>query len=109
MTAALRVLADCDVAAVGARFHCGLKLHATGTLSLSVDAVNDPHDDGAERGGGVAEDLAGGVAFIDYKHAFTDAGPDAVGNGDEVAGVNLAEKDYYRWIFANEPDWEEFR
>ena len=28
---------------------------------------------------------------------------------DEEAAANLAEKDYYRWIFANEPDWEEHR
>jgi glucosamine-6-phosphate deaminase len=28
---------------------------------------------------------------------------------DEEAAGNLTEKDYYRWIFANEPEWEEFR
>ena len=28
---------------------------------------------------------------------------------DEEAAGNLAEKDYYRWIFANEPEWEEYR
>jgi glucosamine-6-phosphate deaminase len=28
---------------------------------------------------------------------------------DEAAAVNLAEQDYYRWVFANEPEWEEFR
>jgi glucosamine-6-phosphate deaminase len=28
---------------------------------------------------------------------------------DEAAASRLAEKDYYRWIFANEPEWEEFR
>ncbi len=28
---------------------------------------------------------------------------------DEEAAANLAEKDYYRWIFGNEPDWEEYR
>lgn len=28
---------------------------------------------------------------------------------DEEAAANLQEKDYYRWIFANEPEWEEFR
>jgi glucosamine-6-phosphate deaminase len=28
---------------------------------------------------------------------------------DEEAAANLSEKDYYRWIFANEPDWEEYR
>jgi glucosamine-6-phosphate deaminase len=28
---------------------------------------------------------------------------------DEAAATNLAEKDYYRWVFANEPEWEEFR
>jgi glucosamine-6-phosphate deaminase len=28
---------------------------------------------------------------------------------DEEAASNLAEKDYYRWIFANEPEWEEYR
>src|SRR6267142_6630517 len=27
---------------------------------------------------------------------------------EEAAGI-LAGKDYYRWIFANEPEWEEFR
>jgi len=28
---------------------------------------------------------------------------------DEAAGSKLAEKDYYRWIFANEPEWEDYR
>ena len=28
---------------------------------------------------------------------------------DEEAGNLLKEKDYYRWIFANEPEWESFR
>ena len=28
---------------------------------------------------------------------------------DEAAAANLVEKDYYRWIFANEPEWEEYR
>ena len=28
---------------------------------------------------------------------------------DEAAASALQEKDYYRWIFANEPEWEEFR
>jgi len=28
---------------------------------------------------------------------------------DEEAAGNLAEKDYYRWIFTNEPEWEEYR
>jgi len=28
---------------------------------------------------------------------------------DEAAASQLKEKDYYRWIFANEPEWEEFR
>ena len=28
---------------------------------------------------------------------------------DEDAASKLAEKDYYRWIFANEPEWEEYR
>lgn len=28
---------------------------------------------------------------------------------DEPAAARLAEKDYYHWIFANEPEWEEFR
>ena len=28
---------------------------------------------------------------------------------DEEAAANLAEKDYYRWIFDNEPEWEEYR
>ncbi len=28
---------------------------------------------------------------------------------DEEAASQLAEKDYYRWIFANEPEWEEYR
>jgi len=28
---------------------------------------------------------------------------------DEEAAANLAEKDHYCWIFANEPDWEEYR
>ena len=28
---------------------------------------------------------------------------------DEEAAASLAEKDYYRWIFANEPEWEEYR
>jgi glucosamine-6-phosphate deaminase len=28
---------------------------------------------------------------------------------DQEAAAHLAEKEYYRWIFANEPEWEEFR
>lgn len=28
---------------------------------------------------------------------------------DEAAARDLREKEYYRWIFANEPEWEEFR
>jgi len=28
---------------------------------------------------------------------------------DEAAASHLKEKDYYRWIFANEPEWEEYR
>jgi glucosamine-6-phosphate deaminase len=28
---------------------------------------------------------------------------------DEAAASQLKEKEYYRWIFANEPEWEEFR
>ena len=28
---------------------------------------------------------------------------------DEAAAADLKEKDYYRWIFANEPEWEGFR
>ena len=28
---------------------------------------------------------------------------------DEAAAAHLAEKDYYRWIFTNEPEWEEYR
>jgi glucosamine-6-phosphate deaminase len=28
---------------------------------------------------------------------------------DEAAASRLQEKDYYRWIFANEPEWEGFR
>lgn len=28
---------------------------------------------------------------------------------DEATAVKLKEQDYYRWIFANEPEWENFR
>jgi len=28
---------------------------------------------------------------------------------DEEAAANLKEQDYYRWIFDNEPEWEEYR
>lgn len=28
---------------------------------------------------------------------------------DEEAAAQLTEKDYYRWIFANEPEWQEYR
>jgi glucosamine-6-phosphate deaminase len=28
---------------------------------------------------------------------------------DEEAGAQLTEKEYYRWIFENEPEWEEYR
>jgi len=28
---------------------------------------------------------------------------------DEEAAANLKEKDYYRWIFKNEPEWQEFQ
>jgi glucosamine-6-phosphate deaminase len=28
---------------------------------------------------------------------------------DEAAGVKLKEQEYYRWVFENEPEWEEYR
>ena len=28
---------------------------------------------------------------------------------DEAAGAKLSEKEYYRWIFANEPEWQDFK
>lgn len=28
---------------------------------------------------------------------------------DEAAASQLVEKDYYRWIFANEPEWQDYR
>jgi glucosamine-6-phosphate deaminase len=28
---------------------------------------------------------------------------------DDAAAARLAEQDYYRWVFANEPEWQEFR
>jgi glucosamine-6-phosphate deaminase len=28
---------------------------------------------------------------------------------DEAAASQLKEKEYYRWIFANEPEWEGYR
>jgi glucosamine-6-phosphate deaminase len=28
---------------------------------------------------------------------------------DEAAAAHLQAADYYRWIIANEPEWEEFR
>ena len=28
---------------------------------------------------------------------------------DEAAATSLKEKDYYRWVFANEPEWEQYR
>jgi glucosamine-6-phosphate deaminase len=28
---------------------------------------------------------------------------------DEAAAAQLKEKEYYRWVFANEPEWEEYR
>lgn len=28
---------------------------------------------------------------------------------DEEAAAQLAEKDYYRWIFANEPEWQDYQ
>jgi hypothetical protein len=28
---------------------------------------------------------------------------------DEEAGAKLKEKEYYRWIFENEPEWESYR
>ncbi len=28
---------------------------------------------------------------------------------DEEAAANLIEKDYYRWVYDNEPEWEEYR
>ena len=28
---------------------------------------------------------------------------------DEEAAGQLKEKEYYRWVFANEPEWEEYR
>jgi len=28
---------------------------------------------------------------------------------DEAAAEKLVERDYYRWVFDNEPEWEEYR
>ncbi len=28
---------------------------------------------------------------------------------DEAAAANLREREYYRWIFENEPEWEAYR
>jgi glucosamine-6-phosphate deaminase len=28
---------------------------------------------------------------------------------DEAAATKLKEKEYYRWIFENEPEWESYR
>jgi len=28
---------------------------------------------------------------------------------DEAAAAQLQHADYYRWIYENEPDWDEFR
>jgi glucosamine-6-phosphate deaminase len=28
---------------------------------------------------------------------------------DEAAASQLKEREYYRWIFDNEPEWEEYR
>ena len=28
---------------------------------------------------------------------------------DEEAAAELTEKDYYRWIFANEPEWQDYQ
>jgi hypothetical protein len=28
---------------------------------------------------------------------------------NEEAASQLVEKDYYRWIFANEPEWQDYR
>jgi glucosamine-6-phosphate deaminase len=28
---------------------------------------------------------------------------------DEAAAAKLNEKDYYRWVFENEPEWEEYQ
>ena len=28
---------------------------------------------------------------------------------DEEAASQLTEKDYYRWIFDNEPEWQDYR
>src|SRR5437667_11233356 len=42
-------------------------------LRLSVDAVHDADDDRTQRRLGVAENLPGGVAFIDDEHALAHA------------------------------------
>ena len=85
MAGALRVLATCDVAAITSDLNCGFKLHATETLSLGVDTVNDTNDDGSEGGLGVGYDLAGGIAFVDDQNTLTDAGVDTAIHSDEVA------------------------
>jgi len=28
---------------------------------------------------------------------------------DAAAASKLAEQEYYRWVFANEPEWEDYR
>jgi len=28
---------------------------------------------------------------------------------DEEAAANLKEKEYYRWIFENEPEWQDYQ
>jgi hypothetical protein len=45
MSAALWVVAGCDVAPFRVWPYCRLELHAEGTLTLDVNAVNDPYDD----------------------------------------------------------------
>src|SRR5208283_1741061 len=84
VAAALRVFAARDVAAIIARFYCGHKLHATSTLTFDVYAVNDPDNYRAEGGVGIADNLPGGVAFVDHQHPVANAGLDATVNGDEV-------------------------
>lgn len=63
---------------------------------------------GAEKAGILAKAVEGPITSMVSATALQ-LHPRAVVIVDEEAAAQLQEKEYYRWIFANEPEWEEFR
>ena len=63
---------------------------------------------GASKAGVIAQAVEGPITSMISASALQ-LHPRSTVIVDEAAAANLAEKDYYRWIFANEPEWEEYR